>query len=229
MVAPFWALPLADKLTEEAKQAQFLTLVSDGMTVTKARQAVDISAFILKRWKQTQSFADALRDAQEAAVENDFDRLAASLEIYPNPQQAKVFSDNIKWRLSKIDPSRFGDAINLKTTVSIDISDRFKAALDRLSLDALRHRRDTAQTIDGQSVRIAPSVSVSASDNQSETASARLGQADADTLTGKAETRADAEGGVRVAGAKARGSGEVLPPLQTDRDEVKSKDYAIGN
>lgn len=58
-----------------------------------------------------------------------------------NPQMAKVVSDNIKWFLSRKDPKRFGEKIEIKHELTLDraITDAMNAARRRVQDRTIEH------------------------------------------------------------------------------------------
>lgn len=189
-------------------KADFLALIDEGLSEHKARKKLGISEYYLKRWRETdEDFRASLNARQESAIEAMFDRLDEALDIYPNPQQAKVFSDNLKWKLAKLRPDRFGDALNLKTTHTIDLTERFARALARLSAAQLRPQRDPAVSADTPILENVPFQRLIPADTQS----ARL----ADTAQ-----RDDSTG--EIAGADRRGVAGGGPPAAQANEHVTS-------
>jgi hypothetical protein len=66
-----------------------------------------------------------------------YDALADSLldahERIENPQQAKVYSDNARWLLSKRSPRKYGDTINLNVNHALDLTVALDAAERRVA------------------------------------------------------------------------------------------------
>ena len=64
----------------------------------------------------------------------------------PNPQMAKVVSDNIKWYLAKADTKRFGDKIEVRHEITLDraITDAMDAARKRAVGYEIEHDEQAA-------------------------------------------------------------------------------------
>lgn len=209
-------LTLAGKSDDE-KRRLFIEALEKTGKMSEARKASGASYYLVAQWRQSiPDFETAIQSAQETSIEELFDKLDDALTIYPNPQQAKVFSDNLKWKLAKLKPERFGDRLDLRQTLTLDLTERFRNALERLSL---RPSRDLALTDDSQVIDITPLSDSEASDMQTETRPQSLENIEREPfLTGK--------GGGRGAAPKTCGASDALPPLHPYRGEENSKDYA---
>lgn len=199
-------MAISDADTARLK-AEFLALIESDHSEVKARKKLGISAYYLKIWRETDADFRAASDAaKEDAIERAFDRLDEALELYPNPQQAKVFSDNVKWKLAKLRPERFGDALNLKTTHTIDLTERMARAIDRLAAHRLRPLGDPVVSADTLTL--------------ADTAFRRLPAGDSETQ-GKAETRPDTPRGVAGVAPQAHTRDEhaTSPPPTPARSE----------
>lgn len=112
-----------------------------GHTLTEACDMAHISVASFERYINDN---DQLRQLFEEAERRGHDALTHALlhidnhRIYgqSNPQMAKVMSDNIKWYLSKKDPKRFGERVQVEHSVTLDraITDALNAARNRTAL-----------------------------------------------------------------------------------------------
>jgi len=209
------------------QKRQFLEALAETGRMGKAREAAKVSAYAVSKARETDAQFEAdIQANQETAIEGQFERLDDALEIYPNPQQAKVFSDNLKWKLAKLRPERFGDRLDLKTTLTIDLTDRFARAVERLAADRLRPMRDLAEIEEAETLELEPISSTITADSETDHIALPL----ADRLTGDAEgedERAVSSGrGVAGGGHQNAERSDVLPPLQPDRGGANPKDYA---
>jgi hypothetical protein len=211
----------------EAKKKLFLETLAETGRMSDARKASGLSPYLVSKIRETDvNFEQAIQASQELSIENRFENLDKALEIYPNPQQAKVFSDNLKWTLAKLRPERFGDRLDLKTTLTVDLTDRFAKALERLTVDRLRPSRDLTDVSEAQIIDITPQSDDTASDIETDSMALPCLPADAGTLTGQDERAVSGDRGVAGAAPQTWARPGALPPLQPDRDGEKSKDYA---
>lgn len=116
-----------------------ITDVSNGETLTRACDDNNVSVATFHKYIKG---SPELAEMYEEAVQRGLDAMADALVHIDNderfghtdPKMAKVVSDNIKWLISKRDPERFGDRIEVRQTVSVDlaITSRLNAARTRL-------------------------------------------------------------------------------------------------
>ena len=111
-----------------------------GHTLT---QACDMARISVASFEKHINADDNLRQLFEEAERRGHDALTSALlhidnhTVYgqSNPQMAKVMSDNIKWYLSKKDPKRFGDRVQVEHSVTLDraITDALNSARNRVA------------------------------------------------------------------------------------------------
>ena len=90
-----------------------------------------------KKWLSSiEEFQLDMEAAQEAHIEARLAALDAALDQFPNPQAAKVYSDNLRWQLSKLAPERFGDRLALDHRHTLDLTGAFGRALERIQSPA---------------------------------------------------------------------------------------------
>jgi hypothetical protein len=166
-------------ISDADRRESFINTLSETGKLTEAREKAGISYYLLTKWrKEYPDFEARIQDCQEAYIERMFDKLDSALEIYPNPQQAKVFSDNLRWKLAKLRPDKFGDRLDVKATLTVDLTDRFAQAVERLAKNRQRPSRDLVDKPQAGIIDITPTAAPPAPDMQSDSA------ADSD-LTGR--------------------------------------------
>ena len=103
-----------------------LDVISQGDTITEACDQANISVGTFERYTVSDTKLQELRlDAERRGL----DALTEALIHIDNhkihgqsdPKMAKVISDNIKWLVSKKDPKRFGDRIEIKHEITMDV------------------------------------------------------------------------------------------------------------
>lgn len=102
-----------------------LDLVSQGRTITDACDEVFLPVAMYEKYTAADPSLMELRvDAERRGHDALRDALVNidnhKIHGQSNPQMAKVISDNIKWVLSKSDPKRFGDRIEVKHEITVD-------------------------------------------------------------------------------------------------------------
>lgn len=115
-----------------------IDLISQGYTETRACDDVRLSVSTFKHYIKAN---DELQDLYTEAVQRGSDAMADALLAPDNhhlyghgdSKMAKVQSDNLKWFLSKRDPKRFGDRIEVNHHITADkaITQALNAARNR--------------------------------------------------------------------------------------------------
>lgn len=132
-----------------------LDVISQGDTITEACDQANISVKTFEDYTRRDENLQELRlDAErrghdalsEALIHIDNHRIHGQSD----PKMAKVISDNIKWLLGKKDPKRFGDRIEIKHEMTLDVA----------ITTALEAARQRTTPIIGQSVEDAVMVEV---------------------------------------------------------------------
>lgn len=136
-----------------AAQGEIIERYGNGEEISYILRSIGIKYSTYRTWrKNNPEFDGEIRAAQEAYTEAKLARLAEALDLYPNPQAAKVFSDNTRWILSKTDPARFGDRIDVNHQHSIDLTDAYNKALNRLKEAQALPECDQRNVIDAQPI-----------------------------------------------------------------------------
>lgn len=102
-----------------------LDLISQGKTPTKACDEAGITTGTLKRWINSSSELGTLA---EEAFQRGYDTLADALLHIQNHEEygssdhhiMKVMSDNIKWYISRKNPSQYGDKLLVENRITAD-------------------------------------------------------------------------------------------------------------
>lgn len=126
-------------LTKEQEE-KAIELAASGMSTEKVCEAIMVSPkFFYKHRVNTPSFMSAYAQARQEGMDALVDKLDDIHEKYDDPQVARLASDNIKWKASKIKPQVYGDRIDVNVNQTIDI----KGALTEA-----RQRTEQLSTID---------------------------------------------------------------------------------
>lgn len=126
-------IPAVRKNALDTSQVRELIIdgVSDGEAIGTVLRRLKVKYNQHQQWLRTiADYRAAYSEAQEAGIEASLGRLANILDEQPNPQAAKVASDNLRWILSKADPARFGDRLDVRQT-TVDLTGAFARALER--------------------------------------------------------------------------------------------------
>lgn len=134
-----------------------LDLISQGQTVTRACDESNISIGTFEQYTKNDK---QLSEMRVEAERRGHDALADALINIDNnkhhghsdPKMAKVVSDNIKWLLSKKDPRRFADRIEVKHEVTMD-----RAIIEALEKGRNRVAAIPTSLIDGDVIDVTPS------------------------------------------------------------------------
>jgi hypothetical protein len=115
--------------------------VGQGRTLTSACDMANLSLVSFKRHVASDASLQELLDeavqrGNDALIDALIDVDTHALYGHLDSKMAKVQSDNIKWVLSKRDPGKFGDKIEIKHEISVDraITDALAAARNRVAL-----------------------------------------------------------------------------------------------
>lgn len=99
-----------------------------------------------------QSFAVQLSRALAEGVDRQVDRLNDILEEYPNVNDARLMSENIKWTAGKRKPTVYGDRIDVTVTERVSI----REALEEGRARAFRDVTPRSLPADGSATGLAP-------------------------------------------------------------------------
>lgn len=122
---------------------QVIDWLGQGQTLTRACDDAKIGIALFEK---TVAGEEDLKDAYDDAVRRGHDALADALINIDNhrihghsdARMANVISANIKWFLSKADPRRFADRLEVKHELT----------MDRAIVDALSRAKDRTDVID---------------------------------------------------------------------------------
>lgn len=140
-----------------------LDLMAQGYTPTDACDKANIRVITLETYVANDpDLAEMRFEAERRGADAMVDALLNpdNHKTYgrTNPQMAKVMSENIKWRLSKLDPKRFGEKIEVQHNITMDraITQALEASRGRVrelehmpSLDLPAIAVDSADDEDG--------------------------------------------------------------------------------
>lgn len=119
---------------EQLEQAIELALAGKNISAIVEALGTDRKTFWYYREYVSATFARELLRALAEGVDTKVDRLDTILEEYPNVNDARLMSDNIKWSASKRKPAVYGDRIDVTVNETVSI----RGALEEGRLRAMR-------------------------------------------------------------------------------------------
>lgn len=138
---------MSDKSDTQRKQ-EFLEAYAQSGRITHALRDVGTNWKLFNRWlKEDENFKNEFEETKAYIEEKFFDDLVETPETHPNPALAKLAADNIKWRLSKLNPERFNEKIDQRNVHTFDLTERFANAVERMQ-DAKYADTNEALTIE---------------------------------------------------------------------------------
>lgn len=148
----------------------FIQRIYAGDPIHKAAEYCGISISVIGRWRIDHlSFNETFERAQAAQHDRLGDTLLTAHEDIDDPQRAKLYSDNVKWLLSKRD-RRYSDRLQLEVETRVSLADALKEAQARVIPGSYQTIPDDTPT------RIDSSLSAyRATDSQSDSESSELG------------------------------------------------------
>lgn len=110
----------------------FIQRIYAGDPIHKAAEYCGISISVIGRWRIDHLFFnEAFERAQAAQHDKLGDTLLTAHEDIDDPQRAKLYSDNVKWLLSKRD-RRYSDKLELSVETKVSLADALKEAQGRV-------------------------------------------------------------------------------------------------
>jgi hypothetical protein len=125
---------------------RLLEEICESGTVTAAAAAVKVNrreVFSLRRARP--DFDQMVSVALEIGLETRADKLLTAHAEIDDPQRARVYSDNLKWLLSKRLTRRYGDRLDLNVQTTGELA---------AALMAARARRDAERQLDADDAEI---------------------------------------------------------------------------
>lgn len=110
-----------------------MDLVSQGSTATNACKVVGLDAgkFWREKAKRPSLEVDYER-ARQAQVEYYLDRIVTIADDEKDQQKAKNIADNLKWAVTKLNPRKYGDRMDITVNTSIDLVSAIEQGKDRM-------------------------------------------------------------------------------------------------
>lgn len=137
-----------------------------GSPLHEAAEACGVSDSTMHHWR---SFNADFHLAVSHALESHHDSLAQTLvtahDDIPDTQKARLYSDNVKWLLSKRD-KRYSDRLDVNVETRVSLADALKEATGRVLSTSYQVIPDATQAIDYVDYQdVTPTDRVSDSDN----------------------------------------------------------------
>jgi hypothetical protein len=126
------------KLTPDQKK-RALELALSGASQSTIRVSLNLSRaawFSLR--DQEMAFFERLEEAKREALLEMADRLLTAHADFEDTYKARLFSDNLKWLLSKRIPAVFGDRLALEVVPVIDL----RAAIEQSRARLVEHENE---------------------------------------------------------------------------------------
>lgn len=125
---------MAMKLTEEQKSLA-IGMAIDGETLKRIAEALCLSP--KQFWQARQddpSFQNAFALARQEGIHGMVDRLDTIHNDIDDVQRARLASENIRWKASKLNPTTYGDRLDVNLNQTVDLGSALQAAKDRARL-----------------------------------------------------------------------------------------------
>lgn len=147
--------------------------ISDNMSL---KQALEISQLKAKQFFRVISESPTLEAlyirAQHARTELMADEIIEITDTEPDPNRARVRADARKWYASKLQPSKFGDRLDLNVNQTVDVGSALAEARKRA---LLTHSTPTDQFT--QAIDVTPNIDTQTTeDNSVETRDADINE-----------------------------------------------------
>ena len=151
------------ELTAEGKRLQeVLEIVKD---LTGRDRPFDVHT--VYQWRQRyQAFDQDYTRAAAIGFDNLADNLLSIHEEVADVQRARLYSDNLKWLLSKKAPAKYGDRLDVNINQQVSIEQALTEARNRATLQ--RPMRDQRRYEDVQDVEYTTENPATTTDTQSE-------------------------------------------------------------
>lgn len=109
-----------------------LRALTSGHTIHDAAKAAGISVDVVARWRlENDDFASSFARALETYHDIKGDTLLTAHEDIEDPQRARLYSDNVKWLLSKRD-KRYADRLDVTVENRVNLADALQEAAARV-------------------------------------------------------------------------------------------------
>lgn len=118
-------------LSEEHKKLA-INMAIEGQTIQKIADTLCIDAYHF--WKSRQDdpdFSNKFAQARQEGIHLAVDKLDTVHEAHPDPQVARIVSDNIKWKASKLNPGTYGDRLDVNVNHTVDLGGALADAKNR--------------------------------------------------------------------------------------------------
>lgn len=117
-------------------QEVILERISNGKTLSAVRKELNINP---REWwetiQQDPLFAEDIKNARLHACEALADNVLTIADDYSDPQQARIKLESVSKYLGWMDPSRYGNRIDIAVTQTIDIAGAIERATQRIAID----------------------------------------------------------------------------------------------
>lgn len=132
---------------DESIGAAIIARLYAGDTIQQACAAAGIKGEVLARWRnENQSYSERFAQALDYYHDRRADSLLTAHDDIPDPQRARLYSDNVKWLLSKRD-KRYSERLELNVEHRVSLADALKEANGRLLSTSYQVIADQPETL----------------------------------------------------------------------------------
>lgn len=132
---------------DESIGAAIISQLYKGATIHQACEYSGIAPETLAKWRvEHNDYAQRFAQALEAYHDQKADSLLSAHEDIEDPQRARLYSDNVKWLLSKRD-KRYSERLELNVEHRVSLADALKEANGRLLSTSYQVIPDPAETL----------------------------------------------------------------------------------
>jgi hypothetical protein len=126
-------LPLEKQVTKEQLD-HLIEQVSTGKTVAAVERELKLrQGFIFKLSEKDTSLREKINRARITGTDALVDSLHTIADDEQDVQRARLKSDNIKWVASRLNPTQYGDRINMDVRHSVDLDGAMIEARERIA------------------------------------------------------------------------------------------------
>lgn len=124
-----------------------IAFLYEGETLDSACKKAGVSAMTLGRWRaDNECYREAFAHALDHYHDHRADSLLTAHDDIPDPQKARLYSDNVKWLLSKRD-KRYSERLELNVEHRVSLADALKEASGRLLSTSYQVIADQPETL----------------------------------------------------------------------------------
>lgn len=111
-----------NKMTTEMTD-KVLQMLMEGKSATAIVEALGIVSSTLVSWRERDAlFEKAYSRAREVGFDAQADHLDIIAENTVDVQRARLMCDNVKWRLARVAPHKYGDRLDINVNSTVDIA-----------------------------------------------------------------------------------------------------------